>query len=203
MRSAVKARAPAREPCCPERCMQGHKMEESPDAELVVAARTGDVDAFTVLVERYRPPRCGSRTGSRATRQRMRCRMRSSRPFASSTASGPTPRSGRGSSRSSPTRREPPPLARRAHRSSSGCASNPAARRRSSRRQPSSTSNAGVSLPLPRRPARPPSRGGRAALLRGAQRERDRRGAVVPGREPRNRGCRGRSISCGTHSARR
>jgi RNA polymerase sigma factor (sigma-70 family) len=36
--------------------MQGHKMEESPDAELVVAARKGDFDAFAVLVERYRVP---------------------------------------------------------------------------------------------------------------------------------------------------
>jgi RNA polymerase sigma-70 factor (ECF subfamily) len=34
--------------------MQGHKMEESPDTELVVAARKGDLDAFAVLVERYR-----------------------------------------------------------------------------------------------------------------------------------------------------
>ena len=34
--------------------MQGHKMEECPDAELVDAARKGDLDAFAVLVERYR-----------------------------------------------------------------------------------------------------------------------------------------------------
>jgi RNA polymerase sigma factor (sigma-70 family) len=36
--------------------MQGHNMDRSTDAELVIAARQGDVDAFTVLVGRYREP---------------------------------------------------------------------------------------------------------------------------------------------------
>src|SRR6186997_1100768 len=36
--------------------MQRHDMDQTSDAELVVDARSGDVDAFTVLVERYRRP---------------------------------------------------------------------------------------------------------------------------------------------------
>ena len=31
-------------------------MDRRPDAELVIAARKGDLDAFTTLAERYRPP---------------------------------------------------------------------------------------------------------------------------------------------------
>jgi RNA polymerase sigma factor (sigma-70 family) len=34
--------------------MQGHNMDRGTDAALVVAAREGDLDAFAVLVERYR-----------------------------------------------------------------------------------------------------------------------------------------------------
>jgi len=36
--------------------MQGHNMDRRCDAELVLAAREGDLDAFTALVERYRVP---------------------------------------------------------------------------------------------------------------------------------------------------
>src|SRR5258708_30930520 len=36
--------------------MQGHNMDRSTDAALVVAARQGDLDAFAALVERYRTP---------------------------------------------------------------------------------------------------------------------------------------------------
>jgi RNA polymerase sigma factor (sigma-70 family) len=36
--------------------MQGHNMDRSSDAALVDAAREGDLDAFTALLERYRTP---------------------------------------------------------------------------------------------------------------------------------------------------
>jgi RNA polymerase sigma-70 factor, ECF subfamily len=36
--------------------MQGHNMDRRSDAELVIAARQGDLDAFAALVERYRSP---------------------------------------------------------------------------------------------------------------------------------------------------
>jgi RNA polymerase sigma factor (sigma-70 family) len=36
--------------------MQRNNMDRPSDAELVIAARQGDVDAFTVLVDRYRSP---------------------------------------------------------------------------------------------------------------------------------------------------
>jgi RNA polymerase sigma factor (sigma-70 family) len=36
--------------------MQGHNMDRRSDAELVIAAREGDLDAFAALVERYRVP---------------------------------------------------------------------------------------------------------------------------------------------------
>jgi RNA polymerase sigma factor (sigma-70 family) len=36
--------------------MQGHNMDRGTDAELVTAARKGDLDAFTTLVGRYREP---------------------------------------------------------------------------------------------------------------------------------------------------
>jgi RNA polymerase sigma factor (sigma-70 family) len=36
--------------------MQGHNMDRGTDPELVIAARKGDIDAFTALVGRYREP---------------------------------------------------------------------------------------------------------------------------------------------------
>jgi RNA polymerase sigma factor (sigma-70 family) len=40
----------------PERCKQRHDMDQTGDAEFVERARTGDVDAFSDLVEQYRVP---------------------------------------------------------------------------------------------------------------------------------------------------
>ena len=58
--------------------MHGHNMDRGTDAELVVAARQGDLDTFATLVGRYRDARAPrSRTGSPETKQRMPCRTRS------------------------------------------------------------------------------------------------------------------------------
>ena len=115
-------------------------------------------------------------------KQRMRCRMRSSRRFAPSTSSRPTPRSGRGCSPSWPTR--PGTDVARCHggRSSScesavqprldGPAADEVAARHEQRRR---------LLDAVARAARQLSRGRRPPLLRGAQRDRNRRSPVVPG----------------------
>ena len=47
---------PSSEPRRLERCMQWDDMDRMSDAELVIGARQGDVDAFTILVARYRQP---------------------------------------------------------------------------------------------------------------------------------------------------
>src|SRR6476619_8410606 len=44
------------ERCAPEGCMQRNDMDRTGDTELVIAAREGDLDAFTELVDRYRTP---------------------------------------------------------------------------------------------------------------------------------------------------
>ena len=113
----------------------------------------------------------------------MPCRTGSSRRFAISAASAPTPRSGRGCSRSSPTRPAtagdpgaPQPTRPPGPRSARSCRAWP----------PTTLAVRARTTPtLARRrrpPPRPLPRGRRAALLRGTERERDRRGAVVPGR---------------------
>ena len=50
--------------------MQCHDMDRRSDAELVIAARQGDVDAFTALVERYRHAGAAARVRDRGRRGR-------------------------------------------------------------------------------------------------------------------------------------
>ena len=57
--------------------MQGHNMNRWTDAELVTAARKGDLDAFTTLVGRYREPALRVAYGIAEAKQRMPCRTRS------------------------------------------------------------------------------------------------------------------------------
>ena len=161
----------------------GHKMDRRHDEELVIAARQGDVDAFAVLVERYRQPALRLAYGiagdeaEDAVQDGFVKAFRSLDGFRTDAAFRPwlftiVANEARNRRRSW-SRRSKLALQVREQPQPTGAAADDVAAQHDQRRQ---------LLDRRRAPSRAPPRGRLAALLRGLERERDGRGALVPDR---------------------